>query len=296
MDPNPELVTLTPADADSCLMLSQEVNWNQTIDDWVLMLTSGLGVGLRLNGHLGATAILLPFETRVAWISMVVVTADWRRRGFASRLTNKCVEIAHGRGLVPMLDATPDGSTVYERIGFKRTCTILRYTRNTEREDLSTDSQPRERITTADKLRIKFPLSDMDIPTIQRLDRKMFGDGRPDIIENLVARNVLSAAVLQDDRHDATGFVIGRPGLDFHQAGPLFASSVSAAIALAEPTLTKIHGKICMDVPEDQHMFREYIERQGFEIQRPFYRMYHGDVDPGLPLESCYAIAGPELG
>lgn len=284
----PKLVSLTELDVEDCLSLTREVNWNQTKKDWLLMLNTGLGIGLRDDKKLGATAVLLPFESHVAWISMVAVTESWRRNGFATRLTEKCVEMALARGLVPMLDATPDGSTVYERIGFTRTDAIYRYTR-VGSQTISDDQSS----GTTDRL---HRLTPAHTDAIVQLDRQMFGDFRKNIIANLIGRNISSAAVLADGSGATGGFIIGRPGTNFHQAGPLCAQTLQDAIELLAPVLEMTEGKICIDIPECHASFRAFVERHGFEIQRPFYRMYYGASDPGLSLDLCYAIAGPELG
>src|SRR5437588_232764 len=82
--------------------------------------------GLRDGRQLVATAALLPYSAGNAWISMVLVTASWRRRGVATRLVDACVEAARKRGLTTWLDATPDGATVYGPLGFTPTLQLRR--------------------------------------------------------------------------------------------------------------------------------------------------------------------------
>ena len=48
--------------------------------------------------RLVATAALLPYTSGNAWISMVLVTADWRRRGLATRLVDACLR-RRGQGV-----------------------------------------------------------------------------------------------------------------------------------------------------------------------------------------------------
>jgi hypothetical protein len=49
---------------------------------------------------------------------MVLVTADFRRRGIATRLVDACLDAATRRGLTSWLDATPAGASVYGPLGF----------------------------------------------------------------------------------------------------------------------------------------------------------------------------------
>jgi hypothetical protein len=57
---------------------------------------------------------------------MVLVTADFRRRGFATKLVDACLDVAKRRGLTTWLDATPAGATVYGPLGFIPTLQLRR--------------------------------------------------------------------------------------------------------------------------------------------------------------------------
>ena len=104
------IVELGPADASAGLALSTEAHWNQNEADWRFFLTQGTVFGVRdESGDLVATAALLPYTSGNAWISMVLVTANWRRRGLATRLVDACLEAAAKQHLTTWLDATPDG-------------------------------------------------------------------------------------------------------------------------------------------------------------------------------------------
>src|SRR5437762_7534783 len=120
------LVELGVADAPAGLLLSAEAHWNQNEADWRFFLSKGLVFGLRDGKKLVATAALLPYSAGNAWISMVLVTASWRRRGVATRLVDACLNTATKRGLTTWLDATPDGARVYGPLGFTPTLQLRR--------------------------------------------------------------------------------------------------------------------------------------------------------------------------
>src|SRR5215213_194632 len=113
------IVTLGADDARGGLVLSEEAQWNQNEADWRFFLTSGTVFGVRDgDGRLIATAALLPYASNNAWISMVLVTQNWRRRGIATKLLDACLDTAAKQGLTTWLDATPAGATVYRPLGF----------------------------------------------------------------------------------------------------------------------------------------------------------------------------------
>jgi GNAT superfamily N-acetyltransferase len=120
------LVELGVGDAPAGLLLSTEAHWNQNEADWRFFLSQGIVFGVRDGKQLVATAALLPYASANAWISMVLVTANWRRRGIATRLVDACLNAATKRGLTTWLDATPDGARVYGPLGFTPTLQLRR--------------------------------------------------------------------------------------------------------------------------------------------------------------------------
>lgn len=103
-------VALSPAHLSAALALSAEAGWNQTGDDWRLMIRHGRAIGLEApGGRLVASALALPYGGRFAWISMVLVTADWRRKGLASRLMRSCIDWLLGRSATQIGPIVADG-------------------------------------------------------------------------------------------------------------------------------------------------------------------------------------------
>src|SRR5947209_6192614 len=120
------IVELGVGDALAGLALSTEAHWNQNEADWRFFLGNGVVFGVRDREKLVATAALLPYSSDNAWISMVLVTASWRRRGLATRLVDACLNAATNLGLTSWLDATPDGAAVYGPLGFTPTLQLRR--------------------------------------------------------------------------------------------------------------------------------------------------------------------------
>ena len=120
-------VTLGIADIDDALLLSDEARWNQIAEDWAVFMSPGECYGVRIGGRLVASAAILPFVGGFGWISMVLVTADSRRRGLASGLMDRCIEAMRRRGAASLLDATPEGAQVYSQLGFRTRCRMARW-------------------------------------------------------------------------------------------------------------------------------------------------------------------------
>src|SRR4026209_418202 len=103
--------------------------WNQTIADWERFLAAEPG-GCFLaewDGVPAGTATTIVYGPAVAWIGMVLVHPDHRRRGIGRALLERCIEHLRERGVRCIkLDATPAGKQVYDGLGFKDEWTLTR--------------------------------------------------------------------------------------------------------------------------------------------------------------------------
>jgi GNAT superfamily N-acetyltransferase len=262
-----------------CFALSRAANWNQNEADWCLMLRSGHGWGISVQGQLVASTLVLPFE-RFAWISMVLVLPAHRRKGYATRLLRIALEDLKKRALTPVLDATPAGREVYRLEGFRDTWGFKRYA--LQKKGPGTFSP---RATRSDRKKVPGTFSGL-----LELDRRAFGASRERLLRDL-ARRLPQAAIFSDK-----GYVLGREGREALQLGPLVAKDEGTAIALLSQALEAVEAPLYVDVVDHAPRLCSWLESQGFKLQRPFTRMVHGaDRAPG-DERLVYLVAGPELG
>ena len=106
---------MTPAELDFADSLRALAGWNQTRNDWQRLLAHeprGCFVA-EWNGALAGTATTTCYGTDLAWIGMVLVHPDYRRRGIGTALLQQCLDYLSGRGVRCIkLDATPLGRPV----------------------------------------------------------------------------------------------------------------------------------------------------------------------------------------
>lgn len=276
-----EVRDLVPADIDAGLMLSKEAGWNQTVEDWAWMIDEGQGwVCQDASGRVVATALTQPQGDAFGWISMVLVTEVWRRRGIAGFLMGRSIDALLEARLVPGLDATPAGRSVYGPLGFRDIYGITRF-RADRRESRDGLSRPMVR-----------PMSSADLPTITALDRPIFGADRSGLLSSLPPRAPDLAWVAEA----GDGFCLGRNGRVAWQLGPVVASDAETAIALMRAALESLSGPVMIDVPDHHEAVAEWLRASGFVAERPYTRML---LDHDRPLDDparVFAIAGPELG
>ena len=269
------IIRLGPDDALAGLALSAEAQWNQNEADWRFFLGKGSVFGVRDNdGHLIATAALLPYSSGNAWISMVLVTASWRRRGLATRLVDACLEAATKQGFVTWLDATPAGTTVYGPLGFAPTLQLRRL-----------------RLEHAVSTKAEAPpsLSPGGVEEFAAQDRLAMGFDRSALLAELGAR--------PGSRLWSSGEALAlvRDGRKARHIGPLFAGSPDQALALVNEIVRSETGSLLIDAVHEQEEFLRGLTGSGWVIERPFQRMRFGRTTM-LSAELPFAVAGPEFG
>ena len=263
---------LGAGDLDACMALSIEAGWNQTADDWRHFIREGRSFGNRApDGRLVASAAALPYDGPFGFVSMVLVTADWRRRGLATRLVDRCVEELQARGLVPVLDATAAGAEVYRKQGFVGQFGFDRWQGTLPVAKTAAEAAP-----AADRIRA--------------LDAEAVGAGRARLMDDFLGRDGTIAV------GDGNGFALARTGRRAIQAGPVVADDETAALGLIDWLFAALTGFVFIDVPQAWRRIGDWLKARGFEIQRSFTRMALGRAEPfGLPARQ-FAVAGPEFG
>jgi GNAT superfamily N-acetyltransferase len=264
--------TLTVDDASAGLVLSTEAHWNQNDADWRFFLSNGVVFGMRGGGRLVATAALLPYSAANAWISMVLVTESWRRRGLATRLMDACLNAARERGLTTWLDATPAGAAVYGPLGFQPTLQLRRLC-----------------LVKTTPVGSEAPLATYDFDAFRMRDIDTMGFARGDLLGELSGRR--GSRLISNG--DASALI--RDGRTARHIGPLFADSTNGALALVHDIAACESGPLLIDAIAGRADFLTGLTDAGWRIERPFQRLRFGRP-PAHATEPPFAAAGPEYG
>ncbi len=260
-------------DAAAGLVLSSEARWNQNVDDWRFFLSNGIVFGVRDDaGRLIATAALQPYAAGNAWISMVLVTEGWRRRGIATKLVDACLVKAKQMGLTCWLDATPAGATVYSPLGFAPTLELRRL-----RLDSSASS------TAAP------PLEACDSATFAERDISAMGFSRDALLAEFAGRPGSRMV------GNGNAMALIRSGRTARHIGPLFANSPDDALALVRDIVRSERGPMLVDAVHSHTKFLHGLTSAGWNVERPFQRMRFGSA-VAQTAELPFAVAGPEFG
>ena len=266
------IVELGVADAPAGLALSTEAHWNQNEADWRFFLRKGIVFGVRDKNHLVATAALLPYAAGNAWISMVLVTASWRRRGLATALVDACLNAAKKLELTTWLDATPDGAAVYGPLGFTPTLQLRRL-----------------RLANAKLAQAGPSLSTCGLDQFAARDRRAMGFERGLLLKEFFERP--GSRMLAD----SDSMAIVRDGRNARHIGPLLANDAASALALVDAIAKSESGPLLIDAIASQIEFLSGLTGAGWTIERSFQRMRFGRPTTQA-VELPFAAAGPEFG
>jgi GNAT superfamily N-acetyltransferase len=266
---------LTEADLPRAAALSFLVGWNQVARDWALFLHEGEGQALDDGQEaLAATAAVIRYGGDLAWISMVLVRPDMRRRGHATALMRWAVDTLAGTRCAA-LDATPAGREVYRRLGFRDLWGFARWAL-----PAPLPGGPGVR-----------PMTDADWPALLALDAAAFGARREALLRDFAARLPQAAFVAED----GSGFALARDGARGAQIGPVVARDDAVACALVAAARAALPGAPVLDLPERRGGLADWLRAHGAAPQRPFTRMARGADTPG-DAALLAAVAGPEFG
>jgi GNAT superfamily N-acetyltransferase len=267
-----DIVDLGIGDAQAGLVLSTEARWNQNEADWRFFLSRGVVFGVRAGARLVATAALLPYAGGQAWISMVLVTADFRRRGIATKLVDACLAAATKQGLTTWLDATPDGAAVYGPLGFKPTLQLRRL-----------------RLMEPQGAGASRPLSAGHLDALVSRDADAMGFDRGTLLSEFSARP--GSRIVSDGR----AMALIRDGRTARHIGPLLADHADEALMLVDAIVRSETGPWLIDAVHSHEAFLDGLVASGWNIERPFQRMRFGEATSS-PAQLSFAVAGPEFG
>jgi GNAT superfamily N-acetyltransferase len=274
-------------DIEAAQALVVQAGWNQVREDWELFVQLGSAFKVTAaGGAIAATAATLPCAGGFGWISMVLVAQAHRRQGLATTLLAHCIEQLRRDGLVPVLDATPAGRTVYTPLGFQDGWPITRWRR--------AESQPALMPVVAASVKAR-PLRTEDWPRLLELDARAFGANRAPLLARLAQRSAAFACVAEREGR-LLGYLLGRNGRLATQVGPVVTEDAAAAAALVAHALARIDGPVLIDVVDRHSGFAGLLANAGFAVERGYTRMTLGAGAPFGDERLTVAIAGPELG
>ena len=263
---------MTLNDVDCVINLKDQVGWNQTPDDVRRRIEyEPVGCFIAEVDGLPVGAIsTTSYSTKLAWIGMMLVLPDYRRRGIAKKLMQTSLDYLRGRGVACIkLDATPLGQPLYEQLGFQAEWGFQRWERG------------------ADRVASFLPGGNLP-PELLELDELAFGTDRSKWLTTVAAGSRVFAT--------RNTFGMLRPGSLATYLGPLVSQDASEVEPLVSEMLETVTGRVFWDIPTGNAISEGLATRHGFRPVRQLLRMWTGQQNVvGWP-ELQFALRDPTTG
>jgi GNAT superfamily N-acetyltransferase len=274
---------MTPADIPLGLTLCRLAGWNQTEADWQRLLTlSRHSVFVaEYKAHACATACATSYGTKAAWIGMVLVHPDFRRRDIGSSLMRYCLDWLRAKGVESIkIDASDQGRPVYLRLGFDDERPVHRYVG--------------VKASGLDPYPDVSPISADLWPAIAQCDQAAFGADRLPLLKLLATEATAAAAV---SATEVKGYGFARRGFHASYIGPVIAVDAPTAHRIVVTLLCGLpEGEVYWDILPDNVAAKRLAAQQGFTLRRRFTRMCVGSSSHPGNLNLIFGTAGLELG
>jgi predicted N-acetyltransferase YhbS len=275
-----EVRRLTPGDVDAVLRLCGLAGWNQTRPDIrrLLALEPDGCFAACDGGAVVGTVTTTVYGPELAWVGMVLVDPQFRRRGIATALTAAALDHLRRCGVATVkLDATPAGRPVYERLGFEPESLLERWAGEPQDADAGT-------------------VSEGSWDDVAAADRAAFGADRGPLLRAAIA-DAGPPLVARDRRGEVAGYALTRPGSRAGYVGPLIADDPAAARDLLAAALVRLGGgPVFLDINTEYPGAADLVRRHGFARQRELLRMRLRPPARAGQSRRVFAIAGPEVG
>jgi GNAT superfamily N-acetyltransferase len=278
-NPSVSIEPLGTQDIPRAMELVAAANWNQSPQDWRRFIDfqpAGCFKAL-LHGALVGTVTSTCYGTELAWIGMMLVDPELRRRGIGTLLMQRVIDHLHSRSVRTIkLDATPAGRPLYAQLGFHAEHDFQRWRRPV--------------VTAADKsvpnearCETHFRFDDY-----AALDRDAFGADRGSWLQRFAS---VSHVVCR-----AEGFGMLRPGRIASYLGPITAHNLECAESIIEELLSGTTEPVFWDVPYRSPAATTLAQRWQFEPVRDLTRMWLGDALVPKSPQHQFALCDPATG
>lgn len=261
---------------EEALQLCRMAGWNQLKADWMRLLShepQGCFAAIA-NDQLIGTVTTTRFDASLAWIGMMLVHSEHRRRGLATELMRMSIQyLKHQKTGCIRLDATPAGETVYRQLNFEGEWEIDRW----QRPPLSVSAE--------------IGIESEDNTLCEQhyaLDSLAFGADRSRLLRQLAEQSQVVC--------DGEGFAMLRPGFLADYLGPVTVTDPKTAEVLVRRLCKRTRRSIFWDVPSSNPRALRLAQSLGFEPCRKLLRMRLGKCDREPQVGYLYASAGPSTG
>jgi ribosomal protein S18 acetylase RimI-like enzyme len=248
-----ELVEFDKYDVLGLIELSASVGWDYDEHEIRTVMSSGKIYGHKNSvGKIVSSAAIIPYDTDLASIGMVIVNEEYRGLGLGKKATQKCIDSVSQITSI-MLISTEDGKPLYENLGFKTVDYVHKY--------LSDNYIPTKLFINREITLEKY--SENDINEIIELDSAAFGDKRRKLLLNRINQSK-HCLVVRNQKGKIIGFGLSILGPVNLLIGPIVAPDSKTAALIIDRLVLNHQGNLRIDVPSNNDELMLFLEKSGF--------------------------------
>ncbi|MFZ4201033.1 GNAT family N-acetyltransferase [Lysinibacillus sp. NPDC056220] len=248
-----KLVEFDKYDVLGLVELSTSVGWDYDEYEVRTVMASGKIYGHKNTvGKIVSSAAIIPYDTNLASIGMVIVNEDYRGLGLGKKATQKCIDNVSQNTSI-MLISTEDGKPLYERLGFSTVDSVHKY--------LSDNYIPTNLFNHPQITLERY--KEEEIHKIIELDSAAFGDKRGELLLNRINQSK-QCLVVKNQNGKIIGFGLSILGPENLLIGPIVAPNSQTAALIIDGLVINHQGKIRIDVPSSNDELMLFLEKSGF--------------------------------
>lgn len=249
-----ELMEFDKYDVLGLVELSRSVGWDYDEYEIRTVMSSGKIYGHKNTvGRIISSAAIIPYDTDLASIGMVIVNDEYRGIGLGKKATQKCIDSVSQNTSI-MLISTEDGKPLYEKLGFITVDSVHKY--------LSDNYIPPKLFNNQQEITIE-KYHENDINEIIELDSAAFGDRRSKLLFNRINQSK-QCLVVRNLKGKIIGFGLSILGPQNLLIGPIVAPDVQTASLIIDELLINHQGKLRIDVPSSNDELMLFLQERGF--------------------------------
>jgi len=252
---NFELTLFTSTDIQGLIELSASVGWDYDAYEIETIMAAGRIVGHKnMEGKIVSSAAIIPYDTNVASIGMVIVHEQCRGFGLGRVVTQACINSVSEETAI-LLVATKEGEPLYQKMGFTTVEHVHKYLAD---KFVETTSE-------ADFLGTIKEFQEQDFEQLVKLDAAAFGDSRRIFLRKRIQQSQRCVVVKNQD-NQMIGYGLTIAGPIYLLLGPIVAPSMEIAHHIINELAKGHQGKLRIDCPAIQKELSPFLQQSGFML------------------------------
>jgi predicted N-acetyltransferase YhbS len=272
-------------DVSRLIRLSSSVGWDYDEQEIHTILSSGSIYGHKnAEGEVVSSAAIIPYDTNLASIGMVIVHPAYRGQGLGKEVTQTCIGSVSKETSI-LLISTEEGKPLYVRLGFRPVDVIHKF--------LCENFIPNT-LDSTKGFTIEHYLP-ADFHKVKELDSAAFGDQRSTFLLNRIKQSK-QCVVVKNQYDEIIGFGLSIQGPVNLILGSIVAPNNNIAASLVNALASNHGGNLRIDVPSGHPDFIKFLNTCGFKkVNEPPIMIKNSATMP-IRNHKLYGIAAQVFG